>query len=172
MQRKAVTDSAIRFAQLANELLGKSEAQLSQEEARVLRHIVERRVGAQDTSDIADAEAGVGERLSDRIAAIGGSWPFLIGFAVVLLSWMLLNSRVLGALDLGFDPYPYIFLNLMLSMLAAVQAPIIMMSQNRQSEKDRIAAGHDYEVNLRMELEIMRIHRKLDKIAERQQAQG
>jgi uncharacterized membrane protein len=83
-------------------------------------------------------------------------------FAAVLLGWMLLNSQILGKLGTPFDPYPFIFLNLILSTVAAIQAPIIMMSQNRQSAKDRIAAAHDYEVNLRAELEILRLHAKID----------
>ena len=80
----------------------------------------------------------------------------------VLLGWMVLNSNVLGRMGLVFDPYPYIFLNLMLSTLAAVQAPVIMMSQNRQAAKDRLTAALDYETNLRAELEILRLHRKMD----------
>ncbi len=96
------------------------------------------------------------------MAEVGGSWAFIIGFMAVLLGWMLLNTGVLAHWHLVFDPYPYIFLNLMLSMLAAIQAPIIMMSQNRSSDRDRVAASHDYEVNLRAELEIMRLHEKID----------
>jgi len=102
-----------------------------------------------------------GERLADRVAAIGGSWGFIIAFGVILFSWMGLNT-VLKPLGLSFDTYPFIFLNLMLSMLAAIQAPVIMMSQNRQATKDRAAAEHDYVVNLRAELEIMLLHDKLD----------
>ena len=97
---------------------------------------------------------------------MGGSWGFIIAFGVVLFGWMLVNSEIL--VDLGippFDRYPNIFLNLMLSMLAAIQAPIIMMSQNRQSKKDRIAARHAYEVNLRAQLEILRLSRKIDRLA-------
>jgi uncharacterized membrane protein len=81
---------------------------------------------------------------------------------VILLGWMLLNSDVLGHFGLVFDPYPYIFLNLMLSTLAAIQAPVIMMSQNRQSAKDRLAASLDYRTNLRVEIDILRLHHKLD----------
>jgi uncharacterized membrane protein len=102
-----------------------------------------------------------GERLADRVAAFGGSWAFIIGFGVALLLWMGWNLAT-GALHLAFDPYPFIFLNLMLSTLAALQAPVIMMSQNRQSVTDRKAAEYDYVVNLRAELEILRLHDKLD----------
>ena len=115
-------------------------------------------------ADIGDAQASTGDRLADRVAAVGGSWGFIIVFTLVLLGWMLLNSEVLQRFGLAFDPYPFIFLNLMLSTLAAVQAPIIMMSQNRQSAKDRLTASVDYEINLRAELEIMRLHEKLDQM--------
>ncbi|RZM04990.1 MAG: DUF1003 domain-containing protein, partial [Sphingomonas sp.] len=104
----------------------------------------------------------VGERLSDRVAAIGGSWGFIIAFSAVLIGWMLLNSDILAHFGRAFDPYPYIFLNLLLSTVAAIQAPVIMMSQNRQSAKDRLAASLDYETNLRAELDILRVHHKID----------
>ena len=93
-----------------------------------------------------------GERMADRVAEFGGSWTFISLFMVVLIGWALLNTDVLGAS--AFDPYPYVFLNLLLSMLAAIQAPIIMMSQNRQAARDRIAAARDYETNLRAERKI------------------
>lgn len=148
--------------QLALDLLGKTLEDLETEEERVLEAIRSRNIMASDVADTCDANAGFGDRLADRVAAIGGSWGFIIGFAVVLAAWMLLNSGVMAKLGLTFDPYPYIFLNLMLSMLAAIQAPIIMMSQNRQAAKDRIAARHDYQVNLHAELEIKRLHTKID----------
>lgn len=109
--------------------------------------------------------ASFGDRLADRVAAVGGSWGFIIAFGVVLLGWMGLN---LALATRAFDPYPFIFLNLMLSMLAAIQAPVIMMSQNRQAAKDREAAEHDYLVNLRAELEIMRLHDKLDAVRDQE----
>ena len=93
---------------------------------------------------------------------IGGSWGFIIAFGLVLFGWMLVNSPLMRGLGIVFDPYPFIFLNLMLSTLAAIQAPIIMMSQNRAAAKDRISAEHDYQVNLRAELEILRVHDRLD----------
>ena len=102
-----------------------------------------------------------GQRLADRVASIGGSWGFIIGFGLALALWIGWNQLTRGGL-LAFDPYPFIFLNLMLSMLAAIQAPVIMMSQNRQSLQDRKAAEHDYVVNLRAELEIMHLHDKMD----------
>jgi uncharacterized membrane protein len=108
-----------------------------------------------------------GQRLADRVASVGGSWGFIVGFGLALAIWMAWN--VLGRpAGVAFDPYPFIFLNLMLSMLAAVQAPIIMMSQNRAAQRDREAAEHDYIVNLRAELEIMHLHDKMDALRDRQ----
>jgi uncharacterized membrane protein len=160
---------------LAIDLLGKSLDQLEVEEAKVLHHIHHVQHTSRDVGDIVDEQATFGEHLSDKVAAVGGSWKFIMVFAAVLLGWMLLNSQILGTLGKAFDPYPFIFLNLMLSTVAAIQAPIIMMSQNRQSAKDRIAAAHDYEVNLRAELEILRLHAKIDAlldIIERQSARA
>jgi uncharacterized membrane protein len=156
-----------KTADLALRLLGRPLDELDTDEQRVLQAIAERRLTSRDAADLVDEEASFGARLSDRVAAVGGSWGFIILFAAVLLGWMLLNSEVLGRWGLAFDPYPFIFLNLMLSTLAAVQAPIIMMSQNRASAKDRIAAGLDYEINLRAELEIMRLHHKIDELMEK-----
>lgn len=150
--------------QLAIQLLGKTLDELESEEAKVLQHIHHVQRTSRDASDLADEKSTFGERLSDNVARVGGSWAFIIVFALVLFGWMILNTEILGKIGKAFDPYPYIFLNLMLSTVAAIQAPIIMMSQNRQSTKDRIAASHDYEVNLRAELEIMRLHAKIDSL--------
>ena len=108
-----------------------------------------------------------GDRLADRVAAIGGSWGFIIAFGVFLTLWMGWNELTKGH-PLAFDPYPFIFLNLMLSMVAAIQAPVIMMSQNRAAARDRESADHDYVVNLRAELEIMHLHDKVDTMREKQ----
>jgi uncharacterized membrane protein len=108
-----------------------------------------------------------GERLADHVAAVGGSWGFIIGFSVALAIWMAWNAWG-QKLHVAFDPYPFIFLNLILSMLAAIQAPVIMMSQNRAAVRDREAAEHDYSVNLRAELEIMNLHDKVDAMREQQ----
>ena len=108
-----------------------------------------------------------GDRLADQVAAVGGSWGFIIAFGVILTVWMGWNEITKGH-TLAFDPYPFIFLNLMLSMVAAIQAPVIMMSQNRAAARDREAAGHDYTVNLRAELEIMHLHDKIDTLREKQ----
>jgi uncharacterized membrane protein len=107
-----------------------------------------------------------GQRLSDRMASFGGSWSFIIIFTCVLVVWISVNSLLLAFKP--FDPYPFILLNLILSCLAAVQAPIIMMSQNRQEAKDRLRASHDYQINLKAELEIRQLHQKLDHLLSRQ----
>ena len=153
---------------LARDLLGREFDELEADEQRVLRRVAAGTFTGRDADELAHAHATHGERLADRVASIGGSWGFIGAFAVVLLSWMLINSRMLEQIGFNpFDQYPYIFLNLMLSMLAAVQAPIILMSQNRQAAKDRITARHDYEVNLRTQLEILRLSRKIDKLSRR-----
>ncbi|HEY6964605.1 MAG TPA: DUF1003 domain-containing protein [Erythrobacter sp.] len=152
---------------LAHDLLGREFDDLDSEEQRVLRHVAAGTYTGLDADELAQSHATWGDNLADRVAAIGGSWGFIIGFGVVLLVWTSLNSGVLQALGLGpFDAYPFIFLNLVLSMLAAVQAPIILMSQNRQAMKDRITARHDYEVNLRTQLEILRLAKRMDALAE------
>jgi uncharacterized membrane protein len=107
----------------------------------------------------------LGQRVADRVAAFGGSWTFITIFALVMVVWVILNTAVLFSHH--FDPYPYILLNLFLSMIAAIQAPVIMMSQNRQAAKDRLQADQDYQVNLKAELEVAQLHRKLDHLYER-----
>ena len=107
-----------------------------------------------------DDERTLGERLSDRIAELGGSWAFIIGFGLFLLLWVLVNT-LLWAVHPP-DPYPFIFLNLILSCIAALQAPVIMMSQNRQEMRDRQQAEQDYKINLKAELEIRHLHEKMD----------
>ncbi len=147
---------------LSHRLLGKPPGELNDEQRRVLAGIEAGTTVSRDAADVADERATFGERLSDRVAAVGGSWGFIIAFTAVLLGWMILNSDILAHFNAAFDPYPYIFLNLLLSTVAAIQAPIIMMSQNRQSAKDRLAASLDYETNLRAELDILRVHHKID----------
>ena len=152
----------LTLPELALRYLRKDPHHLDPEERKVLETFKDRAPISRDAADIEEAQASFGDRLADRVAEVGGSWGFIIAFATILFGWMLLNSNILARWHIAFDPYPYIFLNLMLSMLAAVQAPIIMMSQNRQGDRDRVAASHDYEVNLRAELEIMRLHEKID----------
>jgi uncharacterized membrane protein len=107
----------------------------------------------------------LGQRVADRVAAFGGSWKFIFIFCSCMVIWVILNTA--AAFSRHFDPYPFILLNLFLSMIAAIQAPVIMMSQNRQAAKDRLQADADYEVNLKAELEVAQLHRKLDNIYER-----
>lgn len=139
---------------------------LSGSEHRVLESSVMRRTIARDTGEDAGTRLTFGQRLADAVARFGGSWPFILWFAAFMLAWAAGNTWLLGR-D-AFDPYPFIFLNLVLSMLAAIQAPVIMMSQNRQAQRDRIAAAHDYEVNLKAEIEIMALHEKLDELRHRE----
>ncbi len=137
-------------------------------EQRVVDSLSRRLHISRDTNREFEESLTVGQRLADRIAIFGGSWTFILFFLAVLLAWVVLNTAVLGRVGRPFDPYPYIFLNLILSMLAALQAPVIMMSQNRHASKDRVAAGHDYEVNLKAELEILALHRKVDLLRQEQ----
>lgn len=139
---------------------GKTVEELGDIERRVLKKAHERKVISTDINAAFSAEASVGERFADKIARVGGSWSFIIGFLLFLAFWCVLNTIVL--LTRAFDPYPFIFLNLVLSMVAAIQAPIIMMSQNRQAERDRFEAAKDYEVNLKAELEVLSLHQKID----------
>jgi uncharacterized membrane protein len=146
-------------------------SRLEATERRIVEYLLGgRRVTRDVNREFADART-FGERLADRIAAFGGSWTFILLFAAVLLAWVALNSVVLARAHRAFDPYPYILLNLFLSMLAALQAPIIMMSQNRQAARDRLEAAHDYEVNLTAEIEIRTLHDKLDQLRERDWAE-
>lgn len=152
---------------LARELLGREYDALEAEEQGVLTRVASGSLLQPDADELAQANATGGDKLADRVAAVGGSWGFIMAFGIVLVAWAAINSGILP--DLGvkpFDAYPFIFLNLMLSMLAAVQAPIILMSQNRQSIKDRITARHDYEVNLRTQLEILRLSLRVEQVAE------
>ena len=147
-------------------LLEDEKGELTQLEQRVLESLRDQEILSQNPETEFDAGLTLGQRAADRIADFGGSWIFIGIFALVMLSWMLLNSYVLAARP--FDPYPYILLNLVLSCLAAVQAPVIMMSQNRQEARDRQHALHDYQVNLKAELEIRHLHQKIDHLLSRQ----
>ena len=157
--------------ELAKKLLGVGYAELDARAQRVTQHLADRQPIARNLGDAAAAKPTRGQRAADAVASFGGSWTFVGLFALVMLGWVALNAFLLATLGSTFDPYPYILLNLFLSMLAAIQAPIILMSQNRQSEKDRLSAEHDYEVNLKAELEIMLLHDKLDALRETQWAE-
>ena len=130
-------------------------------EHKVLDWLQHRKIVVRDTNTDFDQRLTFGDRMADRVAAFGGSWTFIGLFLGFMLVWTLINL-VLGRQAL--DPYPFIFLNLMLSMLAAIQAPILMMSQNRQASKDRLAAANDYDVNLKSEVAVMGLHDKLDSL--------
>ncbi len=150
------------IATLARQLLDLDEGELKPREKAVIERAIRRLAVSRNINVEFQKGSTIGQRLADRVAEIGGSWGFIIGFGVVIVLWVGANTLVLASR--AFDPYPFIFLNLMLSLLAAVQAPVIMMSQNRQSAKDRLAAAHDYEVNLKAEIEIAALHEKLDYI--------
>jgi uncharacterized membrane protein len=126
----------------------------------VLDSLKEHEILAKNINVEFEQELTFWERLSDKVASFGGSWGFILGFFLVMAVWVAINSLVL--LTRPFDPYPYILLNLMLSCLAAVQAPVILMSQNRQEAKDRLRSEHDYQVNLKAELEIRHLNEKMD----------
>jgi len=138
---------------MANRLLKRKPDGFGPLESRVLQSTLERTTITRDTNKAVAFHETYGDRVADTIARIGGSWSFILTFLGFLAVWRE-----------AFDPYPFIFLNLVLSMLAAIQAPVIMMSQNRQTERDRIDAAHDYEVNLKAEIEIMALHEKLDEL--------
>lgn len=140
---------------------------LPEPEQRVIHHYGERRHISRNTNREFEKEWTFGQRLADQVATFGDSWMLIIIFAAILLAWVLLNSFILARRGDSFDPYPYILLNLFLSMLAAIQAPVILMSRSRQAAKDRVDAAHDYEVNLKAELEILSLHEKLDKLREK-----
>jgi len=151
---------------LAKRWLKRRPDGLSLLEHRVLESTIERRPIAQDINKAYASKQTFGDRVADAIARFGGSWSFILGFIALLFAWTIGNAWLLG--HESFDPYPFIFLNLVLSMIAALQAPVIMMSQNRQAERDRIDAAHDYEVNLKAEIEIMALHEKLDELRHQQ----
>jgi uncharacterized membrane protein len=142
------------------QVLETERGELSALEADVVRSLHEHETMSRNLNVEFDRELTLGERIADRVAEFGGSWRFIISFGAVLAVWIAVNS--LAVIRATFDPYPYILLNLVLSCLAALQAPIIMMSQNRQESRDRLRAEHDYRVNLKAELEIRHINAKFD----------
>jgi len=142
------------------DIIKKDKGELTEIEDDVVRSLKEQELLSRDLNLEYDRRLSMGQRLADKIADFGGSWRFIGIFAAVLVLWTMVNTTFFLAKP--FDPYPYIFLNLVLSCLAAIQAPVIMMSQNRQEEKDRLRADYDYKVNLKAELEIRHLHEKLD----------
>ena len=153
-------------AEYVESVLQSERGDLSTLEQEVLQSLRDHETLATNVDVESDKARTFGERLADRIADFGGSWTFLILFALFLGAWIVANSLVLYWRPV--DPYPFILLNLVLSCLAAVQAPIIMMSQNRQEARDRLRAEHDYQVNLKAELEIRHLHEKLDHLLSHQ----
>ena len=141
-------------------LLKDERGEQTEIEQEIVHSISEQELLVRNVDAEFDERLTFGKRVSDRMAAFGGSWKFILIFASVLVVWIGLNALIL--LRRPFDPYPFILLNLVLSCLAAIQAPVIMMSQNRQEQKDRLRARHDYQVNLKAELEIRSLHQKLD----------
>ena len=155
-----------REAYLA-ELLKKQMGELTDLENKVLRTMREDRLTSKSDEVVSAEEDTLGARIADKVAEFGGSWTFILSFLTFLLLWIAVNAFVL--LNKGFDPYPFILLNLILSCVAALQAPVIMMSQNRQEEKDRERAKQDYVVNLKAELEVRMLHEKMDHLVMHQQ---
>jgi uncharacterized membrane protein len=140
--------------------------ELSALDQEVIESLQQHEILASNIAEQFERKLTFGERLSDQIASFGGSWRFIILFGVVLVLWIILNAALL--VNRGFDPYPFILLNLILSCLAAMQAPIIMMSQNRAELRDRLRSENDYKINLKAELEIRHLHEKLDHLLRRQ----
>jgi uncharacterized membrane protein len=153
-------------AKYVSELLQKERGDLSSLDREVVESLSAGQTIAANTEEEYSSDVSFGGRVSDALAKFGGSWTFIIFFIVVIVVWMAINAAVVGGAD--FDPYPFILLNLVLSCLAALQAPIILMSQNRQELKDRLRAENDYQVNLKAELEIRHLHEKIDHLINRQ----
>jgi uncharacterized membrane protein len=148
------------------EVLQDEIGELSALDQEVVDSLQEHEILSENLGKEFDKDLTFGERLSDRIASFGGSWTFIIIFGAVLAIWIVVNAAVLASR--AFDPYPFILMNLILSCLAAIQAPIIMMSQNRSESRDRARAENDYKVNLKAELEIRHLHEKIDHLLRKQ----
>jgi uncharacterized membrane protein len=148
------------------EVLQDEIGELSALDHEVIESLQAHEILSSNISQQFETKLTFGERLSDRIAAFGGSWRFIISFGVVIVLWIAANVVLLATR--AFDPFPFILLNLILSCLAALQAPVIMMSQNRVEARDRLRAENDYKVNLKAELEIRHLHEKIDHLLRRQ----
>jgi uncharacterized membrane protein len=147
-------------AEYVQSVIEEDKGELSTLEQQVVESLKEEDLITKNLNLEYERHLTLGQRLADKIADFGGSWNFIGIFAAVLILWVILNSITFFAKP--FDPYPFIFLNLILSCLAAIQAPVIMMSQNRLEERDRMQAEHDYRINLKAELEIRHLHEKMD----------
>lgn len=148
------------------EVLHDEIGELSSLDEEVVESLRQHEILSSDLSKQFDRTLTFGEQLSDHIAEFGGSWKFIITFGTVLVVWIIINAAIL--VTRAWDPYPFILLNLILSCLAALQAPIIMMSQNRAAVRDRLHADNDYKINLKAELEIRHLHEKIDHLLRRQ----
>lgn len=153
--------------QYIQNLLSKEIGTLTELEQTVLDNIQHNHILADEASEIKQERLNMAQRWADMIASFGGSWKFIIAFLFFIIIWIVIN--IYSIHNAGFDPYPFILLNLILSCIAALQAPIIMMSQNRLEEKDRERAKNDYMVNLKSELEIRMLHEKIDHLIITQQ---
>ncbi|OGP99529.1 MAG: hypothetical protein A2Z40_05310 [Deltaproteobacteria bacterium RBG_19FT_COMBO_60_16] len=153
-------------AEHVRKVLETEKGEVAELELQVINSLKEQEFFAHNMNVEYDTRRTFGERLADRIAEFGGSWGFILLFGAILIMWIAINSIAL--LLKPFDPYPYILLNLVLSCLAAIQAPVIMMSQNRQEGRDRLRSEHDYQINLKAELEIRNLHEKMDHLLLRQ----
>lgn len=153
-------------AEHITKLLEDEKGEISELEQDVLKSIHEHEILTANVNKEFEQAMSFGDRLSDKIAEFGGSWRFIISFGVVLFGWIVLNAVMLA--HKPFDPYPFILLNLILSCLAAIQAPVIMMSQNRQEAKDRLRSENDYRVNLKAELEIRILNERVEHLLKRQ----
>ena len=148
---------------LINAILGDEEEKMMEEE-EIIHLLLERKV-SRNTNKIGDVNLTFGARMADNIAKFAGSWTFILIFLSVILGWLVLNIVMMTH---AFDPYPFILLNLLLSCVAAMQAPVIMMSQNRQEEKDRLRSLNDYKTNLKSEIIVEDLHLKIDKLLNNQ----
>ena len=153
-------------SQYVQQMMEKELGELDELEQEVAKGLAENELLSENLNEQYEEALSFGDRVADKVAEFGGSWSFIFVFAAFMLAWIVMNSVVLFWQP--FDPYPFILLNLMLSLLAAVQAPIIMMSQNRQEDRDRLRAENDYQVNLKSELEVRLLNEKIDQLIHQQ----
>jgi uncharacterized membrane protein len=159
------------FENLAKAMMGIPYGELGETEKLVIQSIANQEPIVTNLNDSFRDQLTLGKKLADKVAQFGGSWPFIIVFLSMMMVWIVLNTLTLFRED-AFDPYPFILLNLVLSTLAALQAPVIMMSQNRQAAKDRMAASMNYEVSLKTDLEIMRLNQRIEELIALNKNQG
>ena len=153
------------FENLAKAMFGVKFHELGDQEQKVIESIANKEPLPENINLLFHEKLTFGQKMADKVASFGGSWTFIILFAILMLIWIAINSWLVLA-DQAFDPYPYILLNLALSTLAAMQAPIIMMSQNRQAAKDRFEIAANYEISLKTDIEITRLHQKIDDLTQ------